>query len=67
MDYVHEEETVCRLGAMKGNAGFILPEFAKEELFAYVIKNGALPRKTFSMGEGCDKRYYFEARKIRRD
>ena len=52
---------------MKGNAGFILPEFAKEELFAYVIKNGALPRKTFSMGEGCDKRYYFEARKIRRD
>lgn len=67
VDYVHEEETVCRLGAMKGNAGFILPEFAKEELFAYVIKNGALPRKTFSMGEGCDKRYYFEARKIRRD
>lgn len=64
IDYVHEESTVRRLAAQSGNAGFILPEFRKEQLFPSVSKNGALPRKTFSMGEGRDKRYYFEARRI---
>ena len=38
---------------------------AKEELFLSVIRDGALPRKTFSMGEAQDKRFYLEARKIR--
>ena len=65
IDYVHESETVYRLGSQKGNVGFILPEFNKSELFPAVVKGGALPRKTFSMGEGCDKRYYFEARRIK--
>jgi hypothetical protein len=37
----------------------------KEELFRTVIADGVLPRKTFSMGEAWDKRFYLEARKIR--
>jgi hypothetical protein len=37
---------------------------AKSELFPTVICDGALPRKTFSMGHAWDKRYYVEARKI---
>ena len=37
----------------------------KDELFPTVIKDGALPRKTFSMGHAHDKRFYCEARKIR--
>ncbi len=35
----------------------------KSELFKTVILDGALPRKTFSMGHSYDKRYYLEARK----
>ena len=30
-----------------------------------VILDGALPRKTFSMGHSDDKRFYFECRKIK--
>ena len=37
---------------------------SKEELFPAVRKNGALPRKTFSMGHAHDKRFYIECRKI---
>lgn len=33
----------------------------KEELFPTVIHDGVLPRKTFSMGEAHDKRFYLEA------
>ncbi|MBR3750255.1 MAG: DUF1015 domain-containing protein [Clostridia bacterium] len=65
IDYIHEPETVAKLGSQAGNVGFILPEFDKSQLFPAVISSGALPRKTFSMGEGCDKRYYFEARRIK--
>ena len=44
--------------------GFLLPDMGKEELFPTVICDGALPRKTFSMGHAEDKRFYVEARKI---
>jgi hypothetical protein len=37
----------------------------REELFSYVINHGALPRKAFSMGDAQEKRYYFEARRVR--
>jgi len=37
----------------------------KDQLFPTVAKDGALPRKTFSMGEASEKRYYLEARKIK--
>ena len=43
---------------------FILPDMDKSQLFPTVIKDGALPRKTFSMGHAEDKRFYIEARKI---
>ena len=64
IDYVHGDEVVCDLGALKGNAGFYLPAMGKDQLFKTVIIDGALPRKTFSMGEAHEKRFYFEARKI---
>ena len=31
----------------------------------YVHKVGAFPRKTFSMGEATEKRYYIESKKIK--
>ena len=43
----------------------LLPKMEKNDLFKTVILDGALPRKTFSMGHSYDKRYYLEARKIR--
>lgn len=65
IDYVHGAETVVDLGRKPGNAGFYLPAMRKSELFKTVILDGALPRKTFSMGEAIEKRFYLEARKIR--
>jgi len=64
IDYVHGEETVFSLGNQAGNAGIFLPALAKDDLFRTVILEGALPRKTFSMGEAHEKRFYMEARKI---
>ena len=64
IDYIHGEDTVEKL-AVNGNMGFILPVMGKDELFKTVILDGALPRKTFSMGHSNDKRFYLEARKIK--
>ncbi len=64
IDYVHGEDVTIRLGGQPGNAGIYLPGMSKSDLFKTVILDGALPRKTFSMGEAREKRFYMEARKI---
>lgn len=64
IDYIHGVDVVKRLGCEKGNVGFFLPEVKKEDLFIGVIKDGVLPRKTFSMGEANEKRYYMECKKL---
>ena len=64
IDYVHGADVVERLALQAGNAGFYLAGMHKSELFKTVILDGALPRKTFSMGEAREKRFYMEARKI---
>lgn len=64
IDYVHGEDVVERLALQSGNAGFYLAGMHKSELFKTVILDGALPRKTFSMGEAREKRFYMEARRI---
>lgn len=64
VDYIHGEDVVRDLS--KGNnLGIILDAMDKSDLFKTVTLDGALPRKTFSMGEACDKRFYTESRKIR--
>ena len=64
VDYVHGTATVASLGAQPGNAGLYLPAMGKDELFRTVILEGALPRKTFSMGEAQEKRFYMECRRL---
>ena len=64
IDYVHGAEATERVGSQKGNIGFFLPAMDKSDLFKTVILDGALPRKTFSMGEAEEKRFYMECRKI---
>ncbi len=63
VDYVHGEEA-ARRHAKQGAVSLLLDCLPKDELFRAVILNGALPRKSFSMGEACDKRYYLECRRI---
>ena len=65
IDYVHGDDVTWELGRKPGNIGFLLPAMGKDELFKTVIFDGALPRKTFSMGDAHDKRFYLEARKIK--
>ena len=65
VDYIHGEDVAREFAARPGNIAFLLPPMAKEELFPSVIHGGVLPRKTFSMGEAHDKRFYLEARRIR--
>ncbi len=65
IDYIHGEDVVNELGSKPGNIGFLLPPMHKSALFRTVVFDGALPRKTFSMGEAHEKRYYLECRKIK--
>ncbi len=65
IDYIHGEDVLEDLSKQQHTIGFILPNMEKEDLFPTVIKDGALPRKTFSMGHAHDKRFYLECRRIR--
>lgn len=64
IDYVHGEEITQKLGSEPGNIGFFLNPMNKADLFRTVVHDGALPRKTFSMGEAHEKRFYLECRRI---
>jgi len=65
LDYVHGEEVITGLARESCNTAFYLPGMDKNDLFKTVILDGALPRKTFSMGEAIEKRFYMESRRIR--
>jgi hypothetical protein len=64
IDYVHGANVTVELGILPENIGFYLPGMNKSDLFKTVILDGVLPRKTFSMGEAREKRFYMEGRKI---
>ena len=64
IDYIHGIESTKMLADADNAIGFIFEGMGKNALFKSVIVGGSLPRKTFSMGEANDKRYYLEARKI---
>ena len=65
IDYIHGDDTTKNLAQKNNSVGIIFKPMKKEELFKTVILDGALPRKTFSMGHSYDKRYYLESRKIK--
>lgn len=66
VDYIHGESALCKLTAEHAeDVGIALPKMDKSEMFAYVAQNGSLPRKTFSLGESEEKRYYIEGKEIR--
>ena len=65
VDYIHGEDSLRSLIKNDTTVGFLFDGMRKDELFRTVIYDGALPRKTFSMGHAPDKRYYLECRKIK--
>jgi hypothetical protein len=65
VDYIHGVEVTKSLAQKENTVGILFDGMTKDMLFKTVICDGALPRKTFSMGHAADKRFYLECRKIR--
>jgi hypothetical protein len=66
IDYIHGIDVTRTLAKQENTVGFLFDGMEKSQLFPAVCADGALPRKTFSMGEAASKRYYMEARRIRK-
>jgi uncharacterized protein (DUF1015 family) len=67
IDYIHGEDEIFRLASQDKDAqtvGILLPPVKKDDLFFTVAQGGPLPRKSFSMGEAVEKRFYLECRKL---
>lgn len=64
IDYIHGTDEVFRLGAKENAVSILLPPVAKDSFFATINSRGPLPRKSFSMGEADEKRFYLECRKL---
>ena len=65
VDYIHGLDNLHAVADTSDGVAVEMPCIAKEELFGYVVEHGNLCRKAFSMGEAEEKRYYFEAKRIR--
>ncbi len=64
IDYIHGEEYVKNMAKVKNRVGIFLPTIDKEFFFHRITKNGPFPRKTFSIGNAIEKRYYLEVRRL---
>ena len=65
IDYIHGKAETIALSKTPDTVAFLFDGMKKEDLFPAVAADGALVRKTFSMGDAADKRYYVECRKIK--
>jgi hypothetical protein len=64
VDYIHGSDATSDIGRRESHVGLFLPPVPKESFFASIVADGTMPRKTFSLGEADDKRYYLELRRI---
>lgn len=64
LDYIHGEDVLEKLAAVPDSMGFFLPAMDKRDLFKTIAIDGAVPRKTFSLGAAAEKRYYLECRRL---
>ncbi len=65
IEYEHSPSQVRALAEQKNTVGVLMPTFDKATLFNYVIHNGNLPQKAFSIGTEDTKKYYIEAKGIK--
>mgnify|MGYP003294273510 CR=1 FL=1 len=67
IDFIHDEESLIEVVSKSKNAvGIVMPSIGKGDIFDFVADHGVLPRKSFSMGHASEKRYYLEAKMIRK-
>ena len=66
VDYIHGDREAIAFGSAKSNGAILLPSMKKEELFTSVMETGVFCKKSFSIGEAAEKRYYLECRKIQK-
>lgn len=64
IDYIHGTDEVLKLGTKENSIGILLPPIAKDSFFETINGRGPLPRKSFSMGEADEKRFYLECRRL---
>ena len=64
IDYIHGDEYTLEIANKNNAVAIFMPKINKESLFDYVLKNGVMPRKSFSIGDAENKRYYFECHKV---
>lgn len=64
VDYIHGDDEARSLAAEPRRTAVLLPSLDKAELFRTVSLGRTFPRKSFSIGQARDKRYYLECRKI---
>ena len=64
IDFIHGEKETEDIGRNDNNLGILLPGIKKGDIFSCIKTQGPYPRKSFSVEEARDKRYYLEAREI---
>jgi hypothetical protein len=65
IDYIHGADELFLLSETTNAAvGILLPPVMKNGFFNTIARNGPLPRKSFSMGDAEEKRFYMECRKL---
>lgn len=65
IEYEHSASQVRTLAEQSNTVGILMPTFDKSTLFNYVVHNGNLPQKAFSIGTEDTKKYYIEAKGIK--
>ncbi len=64
IEYIHGTEELKKLSAKENTLGFFMPKLDKDSFFGLICECGVMPKKTFSLGEAEEKRYYLEGRRI---
>ncbi len=65
IDYIHGNDTFVEMAKTKYDTiGFYFDALNKADFFDLIVQCGVLPKKTFSLGEAEEKRYYMECRML---
>ena len=65
IDYTHGTDSTIAIASKGNNFAVLMPDISKDDFFDAILRGGAFPRKTFSIGEASEKRFYIEARLIK--
>ena len=63
VDYIHGSDTLRQMVG-KADAGIFMPLIPKKDFFRDIMQQDCFARKSFSIGNAKDKRYYLEVRNL---